>query len=183
MSLFQWTFVTTAMVMSLLFFPSHLGAAKDAQLLLSGDLHKVNEPFTVTVVNPGPKDMWFCVQVAKTILHPDSQDRPIPIFTVRYRKSKGTKWGDLLWGRDYGGLEVPELLGAGENRSYQIGLPQPGMYQLGKNRGESWTPIIRSWESWNWKEKGIVDTHHSPIIRIVQRIFESAAGSGIVKQM
>jgi hypothetical protein len=130
MSLFQWTFVTTAMVMSLLFFPSHLGAAKDAQLLLSGDLHKVNEPFTVIVVNPGPKDMWFCVQVAKTVLHPDSQDRPIPVFTVRYRKSKGTKWGDLLWGRDYGGLEVPELLGAGEKRSYQIGLPQPGMYQL-----------------------------------------------------
>jgi hypothetical protein len=96
-----------------------------------GPLH-IKKPVAVTVRNETTRTVWYCVEVSKTTLHDPTAETgtPVPVFRIKSRKTANEKWGDVAWGRDYGGLAVPEELRAGQERQYKIVLSEGGSYQI-----------------------------------------------------
>lgn len=91
-----------------------------------------NKALSVDVLNQADETIWYCVAVIKTSLHDPSAEEgsPIPGFGVRFRRAENQRWANVLWGRDFGDLRVPERLRPGEKRTYGIWLDTPGYYRL-----------------------------------------------------
>ncbi len=108
------------------------GAPASVKVIVPPGPHQVKKAVSVTVSNETTRTVWYCVEVSKTGLHDPAAatGTPVPVFRVRFRKAENEKWGDLLWGPDYGRATLPEELPAGEERQYTVVLSEVGAYRI-----------------------------------------------------
>lgn len=123
--------VTALLLLTMAGSPDVLASASVKVIIPSG-VHQVKKAVSVTVLNETEKTVWYCVELSKTGLHDPvaATGTPVPVFRVRFRKTKNEKWGNLLWGPDCGGATLPEELPAGQERQYKIFLSEAGAYQI-----------------------------------------------------
>ena len=107
-------------------------ASASVKVVVPPGLHRVKEAVSVTVRNETTRPVWYCVEVSKTMLHDPAAETgtPVPVFRIKSRKTENEKWGNLVWGPDYGGAKLPEELPPGEERQYNIVLSEAGTYQI-----------------------------------------------------
>lgn len=108
------------------------GTQASVKVIVPPGPHHAKKPVSVTVRNETTRTVWYCVEVSKTTLHDPAAETgtPVPVFRIKSRNPDNEKWGNLLWGPDYGGATFPEELPAGQERQYNIVLSEPVAYQI-----------------------------------------------------